>query len=82
MKTAALAGLAAAVFAISAYAESISSPDGKLTVDFHLNDDGAARYSIRLCGQEILHEWKLGLVREDADFSGALKPAGPAGLSR
>ena len=49
MKKQALIGFTAALLslAVRAYAESISSPDGKLTVDFRLNEEGAARYSIR-----------------------------------
>ena len=49
MKKQALIGFTAALLslAVRANAESISSLDGKLTVDFRLNEEGAARYSIR-----------------------------------
>ncbi|HLZ54333.1 MAG TPA: glycoside hydrolase family 97 N-terminal domain-containing protein, partial [Verrucomicrobiae bacterium] len=41
----------------------ISSPDGRLAVEFHLAA-GAPRYSIQLDGQPVLQESRLGLVRD------------------
>jgi alpha-glucosidase len=51
----------------------IASPDGRLTVDAFLNAAGAPRYTIRLAGLPVLRESRLGLVRDDADFSERLK---------
>lgn len=47
---------------------SLKSPDGKLTVDFNLND-GRPTFSIKRDGVTVLQESHLGLVREDEDFS-------------
>ncbi len=47
----------------------ISSPDGRLAVEFHLNAAGTPRYSIQLDGHPALQESRLGLVRDDVDFS-------------
>ena len=56
--------------------DSVASPDGRLVVDFRLNSAGAPRYAIRLAGQPVLQESRLGLVREDADFSRGLRLEG------
>lgn len=55
---------------------SISSPDGKLVVGFHLDAEGAPRYRISRAGQAVLRESDLGLVRDDADFSKKLSLLG------
>jgi hypothetical protein len=55
---------------------SVASPDGRLVVDFRLTSAGAPRYAICLAGQPVLQESRLGLVREDADFSQGLRLAG------
>jgi hypothetical protein len=47
----------------------IASPNGRLVVDFRLDETGAPRYAIRLAGREVLQESRLGLVRNDANFS-------------
>src|SRR5215216_5121164 len=52
---------------------TVSSPNGRLVVDFHLAAAGAPRYSIRLDGQPVLRDSRLGLVRDDADFSRGLR---------
>jgi len=51
----------------------IASPDGRIAVDFYLNDAGAPRYTIRREGQLVLRESRLGLVRDDADFTRGLQ---------
>jgi alpha-glucosidase len=58
--------------------DSVASPDGRLVVDFRLNSAGAPRYAIRLAGQPVLQESRLGLVREDADFSQGLRLEEPS----
>ncbi|MFN2512975.1 MAG: glycoside hydrolase family 97 catalytic domain-containing protein [Pyrinomonadaceae bacterium] len=52
---------------------SIPSPDGKLVVKFHLNTAGAPYYSIQLDGRRVLRDSRLGLVRDDADFTHGLR---------
>lgn len=51
---------------------AVKSPDGKLEADFTLNANGAPRYTVRQAGQVVLRESRLGLVRDDADFSQGL----------
>jgi hypothetical protein len=51
----------------------ITSPDGRLAVEFHLDDAGAPRYVIQLEGKPVLQDSRLGLVRDDADFSQKLE---------
>lgn len=51
----------------------VNSPDGRLAVDFHLDAAGAPRYAIRLDGKPVLQDSRLGLVRDDADFSRGLR---------
>ena len=53
----------------------LASPDGRLAVDFQLKA-GAARYTIEREGQLVLRESRLGLVRDDADFSTGLSLLG------
>ncbi len=50
----------------------IESPDGHLSAEFYLNNDGAPRYEIKRDDAIVLRESKLGLVRDDADFSKGL----------
>lgn len=54
----------------------VKSPDGHLAVEFKIVD-GAPRYSIWLNDQRVLEDSKLGLVRDDEDFSKSLKLVGP-----
>ncbi|HLP76254.1 MAG TPA: glycoside hydrolase family 97 catalytic domain-containing protein [Candidatus Paceibacterota bacterium] len=54
-------------------AETIPSPDGKLEVEFKLNPVGAPVYRILQHGKTVLQESRLGLVRDDADFTKELK---------
>ncbi|MET0649136.1 MAG: glycoside hydrolase family 97 catalytic domain-containing protein [Pyrinomonadaceae bacterium] len=52
---------------------TVASPNGRLKVDFHLDDGGAPRYAVRLDGKVVLRDSRLGLVREDDDFSKGLR---------
>lgn len=54
-------------------AASLSSPNGALSVDFTVNDDGAPRYRVTRSGVAVLADSELGLVRDDADFTRGLK---------
>lgn len=51
---------------------SISSPDEQLSVRFWVSDSNRAHYAVLFGGTEILETSRLGLVREDADFSDKL----------
>ena len=51
---------------------AVASPDGRLKVDFRLDADGAPRYAIQRDGVPVLRDSRLGLVRDDADFSKGL----------
>jgi len=51
----------------------IKSPDSHIAVDFTLDSQGAARYEVSLDGKQVLQSSRLGLVREDADFSRKLR---------
>ena len=59
--------------AAPAEATRLASPDGRIAIDFHLNADGAPRYAIQLDAKPALQESRLGLVRDDADFSKGLR---------
>lgn len=47
-----------------------------MSVSVRLDEAGAPRYSVRLAGREVIRESKLGLVRDDADFSRGLEILG------
>jgi alpha-glucosidase len=51
----------------------VNSPNGRLVVDFYLDAAGAPRYAIHLEGRPVLQDSRLGLVRDDADFSRGLR---------
>lgn len=61
-----LAGRAAAADAV------VASPDGALEVRVSLNAEGAPRYAVSRAGRPVLAESRLGLVRDDTDFSRGL----------
>ncbi|HTY86828.1 MAG TPA: glycoside hydrolase family 97 catalytic domain-containing protein [Candidatus Acidoferrum sp.] len=69
----AISGFGAGNSAAPLETNSLASPDGRLTVNFHLNADGAPRYAIQLDHQPVLQDSRLGLVRDDADFSRGLQ---------
>jgi hypothetical protein len=53
----------------------VASPNGRIAVRLALDAGGAPLYSVQLDGKPLLLSSKLGLVREDADFSRGLKLA-------
>src|SRR5690348_12268520 len=65
----AVAGSAGAMSLIPRVA--IASPDGKLVVTVDVTD-GQASYSVSAGGKEILRKSRLGVVRDDADFTQGL----------
>ncbi len=52
---------------------SVISPNERLVALFHLDAAGAPRYVIQLDGKPVLRESRLGLVRDDVDFSRGLR---------
>jgi hypothetical protein len=48
---------------------AMNSPDGKISVHFWVSSDKYAHYRVEFSGTAILGESKLGIVREDEDFS-------------
>jgi hypothetical protein len=48
---------------------NISSPDKKLTAQVWVANDKHAYYSVSVSGQPLLHNSRLGIIREDAGFS-------------
>jgi len=64
-----LLGMAAQANAVSTIPSiGIASPDGRILVQV-LVAEGQATYSAALDGKEILQKSRLGVVRDDADFS-------------
>ena len=69
LSLAAFAFSAITVSAAGTKPQTVASPDGRLRVEFHLTTNGAPRYTILREGKQVLQPSKLGLVREDADFT-------------
>jgi alpha-glucosidase len=57
-------------------AASVSSPDGRLTVDFGLTGSGQPFYVVERDGNPVLRQSRLGLVRDDANFTRGLVLSG------
>jgi len=77
-----VAGMMLMALSISARAATsdIASPDGKMTATFWLNPEGAPRYTLSLSGNVVLPESRLGLIRDDADFSKGLTLLGESAV--
>jgi hypothetical protein len=60
------AGSAAAASIAPSY--TVASPDGRIVVSFTMAD-ARATYSVSVAGKEILRPSRLGVVRDDADFT-------------
>jgi hypothetical protein len=58
----------------------ISSPDENISVYFRISANKNALYMIKYAGNTILGESKLGLIREDGDFSGNLSIESISGI--
>jgi alpha-glucosidase len=52
---------------------AVHSPDGRIVVDVRLDPRGAPHYQVTLSGQRVLDASRLGLVRDDGDFSRGLR---------
>ena len=51
----------------------LSSPDGRIEVELNTDAAGTPHYEVRLDGKPVLMPSRLGLVRDDADFSTKLQ---------
>src|SRR5512146_1324062 len=51
----------------------VSSPDRRLAVSVDIDSSGSPGYAVTRNGRPVLRRSRLGLVREDADFSRGLK---------
>lgn len=55
---------------LSAIAQKMTSPDGNLTMDFHLTADKSPVYSLTYKGKTVIKESRMGfLLRPSCDFS-------------
>lgn len=60
---------------------TLQSPDSKLSVKFWLSDSNQAMYAVMRQNTMVLDSSRLGLIREDADFSANLKLTGASEVS-
>ena len=63
-------------------ADNLQGPDGRVSVKFRVTEDGSPVYSIEQRTQTVLPESRLGLVRDDEDFSRGLKLIGSSRVER
>jgi hypothetical protein len=68
--------------AAAASADTLRSPDRRVAVDFSLNDQGAPVYWLKIDGEPVLAESRLGLTLGDVDFTGGLTLVGRSGVER
>lgn len=66
-------GAVSGAVAASADVIAVTAPDGRLRLEFTLGAEGVPTYRVLLDGRRILDESRLGLVRDDADFSRSLE---------
>ncbi len=52
---------------------AVASPDGRVVVSFRVDESGTPRYLVTRDGTPAMEESRLGLVRDDADFSTGLR---------
>ena len=60
---------------------SVSSPDGIIKVTLNLSDSGEVLSTVKFDGQALMTNNKLGLVREDEDFSKGLSLVNSSDIS-
>ena len=54
---------------VAAMAQTLTSPDGNLILDFHLSENRIPVYSLTYKGKEVIKESRMGfLVRPDYKF--------------
>lgn len=66
---AAAVGFAVCCAGCSTVSDSLSSPDGKLTVQVELNEQGCPEYAVFLGDKQVIRPSALGLVRDDQSFA-------------
>ena len=59
--------------ATAASSTRIASPDERIVAEIRINEDGSPLYTVIRGGELVLRESKLGLIRDDADFSRGLQ---------
>ncbi len=64
------------LLATGAMAAGVMSPDGRIAVEVRLAEGGVPVYEVRREGVVVLSESRLGLVKDDVDFSRGLKLTG------
>ena len=58
----------------------VTSPNERISVFFSISDDNKAYYRIEFSGREILRQSRLGIIREDEDFSNGLSLESVSGI--
>jgi hypothetical protein len=61
------------ILSLGGYASTVSSPDGKIVVEFNLNNAGEPFYSVSYNKQTVLEESALGLRTSDDLFAAKLR---------
>ena len=61
---------------------TVASPDGRLTVRVSVNSEGQAYYVIARGGRAVLQPSRLGVVRDDGDFTAGLRLSGVSASER
>lgn len=77
-----VAGFLALVPVSTARADTLRSPDRRLAMEFTLNNEGSPSYRLKIDGEEVLADSRLGLVAGDVDFTRGLKLIGRSGVER
>lgn len=60
----------------------VSSPNGRVAVQLSVDGDGVPRYAVQLDNKQVLLPSRLGLIREDADFSRGLSVVSESPVER
>ncbi len=60
---------------------TIKSPDGKITAEILIAENQQLFYNVRHGGELVLQHSRLGVVREDADFSNGMRWISSSGIS-
>ena len=53
--------------------QRLSSPDGRVTLDFEVNGEGEALYSLTFAGEEIIRPSALNIETSRGDFDEGLR---------
>jgi len=61
---------------------TVSSPNGRVLAELRLDSVGAPHYTVALDGDLVLASSRLGLIRDDADFSQGLTLTGASRFQR